>query len=254
MTGGWQVGIDIGGTFTDVVALDPASGELRTAKVATRRDQRVAGLRAALAAVDLAWDQVADLIHGTTMVTNAIIESRLAKVALISTKGFADTIAIGRQNRRYLYRLDLPPKLACQVPADLRFEVAERMDYRGRVLEDLNGSAVDEVVDRVTASGAEAVLQPGEIQQLVQLAREVPMKFPELRDAAGRPMPADIEFAFKDGILALLQIRPFVENKKAQGSQYLSKLDAGLRARGTSRVPLDSVPKAGATETAAVAP
>ena len=66
MTDGWQAGIDIGGTFTDVVAVNPVSGEIRTAKVETRIDDRVAGLLDALAAVGLAWADVADLIHGKT--------------------------------------------------------------------------------------------------------------------------------------------------------------------------------------------
>ena len=102
---------DIGGTFTDVVATNTATSETRSAKVATRSDDRIAGLIAALAAVDLSWQEVADLIHGTTMVTNAIVEGNLAPVALIATEGFSDSLEIGRQNRRHLYRLDLPPKL-----------------------------------------------------------------------------------------------------------------------------------------------
>ena len=120
MNTGWQVGIDIGGTFTDVVAVDPASGAVRAAKVATRADDRLAGLLAAFAAVDLEWADADDLIHGTTMVTNAIVQDDLAEVALVATEGFADTLAIGRQNRRHLYRLDLPPKLPPQVPAARR--------------------------------------------------------------------------------------------------------------------------------------
>jgi N-methylhydantoinase A len=75
MANGWQIGIDIGGTFTDVVAVRPATGAVRTAKVATRIDDRVAGLRAALEAAGLDWADVDDLIHGTTMVTNAIVEN-----------------------------------------------------------------------------------------------------------------------------------------------------------------------------------
>jgi N-methylhydantoinase A len=157
MTGGWQVGIDIGGTFTDVVAVDRASREVRAAKVATRRDDRVSGLRAALAAVDLEWREVADLIHGTTMVTNAIVENDLADVALIATEGFSDTLAIGRQNRRFLYRLDLAPKLAPLVPGERRFEVAERLDHEGRVLNDLSPAAIEDVVRRVVESGVESV-------------------------------------------------------------------------------------------------
>lgn len=157
MTGGWQVGIDVGGTFTDVVALDPTSGEVRTAKVATRRGDRVSGLRAALAAVDLEWREVADLIHGTTLVTNAIVENDLADVALIATEGFSDTLAIGRQNRRYLYRLDLAPKLAPLVPDERRFEVTERLDHEGRILNDLSPEEIEDVVSRVRESGVHAV-------------------------------------------------------------------------------------------------
>ncbi|MFQ5775351.1 MAG: hydantoinase/oxoprolinase family protein [Kiloniellaceae bacterium] len=157
MTNGWRVGIDIGGTFTDVVAVDVTSGEARAAKVATRTDDRVAGLLAALEAVDLDWDEVADLIHGTTMVTNAIVEDDLADVALIATEGFSDTLAIGRQNRRFLYRLDLPPKIAPLVPDERCFEVAERLDHEGRVLRALEPEAVEEAVRRVAESGVESV-------------------------------------------------------------------------------------------------
>ncbi len=157
MTEGWRVGVDIGGTFTDVVATNGASGEVRVAKVETRADDRVASLLAALAAVELDWAEVADLIHGTTMVTNAIVEGDLADVAVIATAGFSDTLAIGRQNRRYLYRLDLPPKIAPLVAEERRFEVAERLDHQGRVLKALDPETVDEVVRRVVESGVEAV-------------------------------------------------------------------------------------------------
>jgi len=157
----WRVGVDVGGTFTDVVALrtgaDGGPREVRVAKVASRRDDPVAGLRAALAAVRLDWDEVADLVHGTTMVTNAIVEDRLAPVALIATEGFGDTLAIGRQNRRYLYRLDLPPKAPPQVPDARRIEVAERLDHQGRVLRPLDPESVAQAVARAAESGAEAV-------------------------------------------------------------------------------------------------
>ncbi len=157
MTGGWQAGIDMGGTFIDVVARNTASGEARSAKVRTRTDDRIAGIRAALAAVDLAWEDVDDLTHGTTMATNAIVEEKLAEVALIATEGFADTLEIGRQNRLHLYRLDLPPKVAPQVPAERRFEVAERLDHKGRTLTPLDPGSVEAAVSAATASGAGAV-------------------------------------------------------------------------------------------------
>ena len=157
MSGGWQVGVDVGGTFTDVVAVNRNGTDTRVAKVRSRSDDRVAGLLDALRAVDLAWPDVDDLIHGTTLVTNAIIEDDLAEVALIATRGFSDTLAIGRQNRRHLYRLDLPPKLAPQVPAELRFEVNERLDHEGRVLEPMDPRSVEEAIRRIDESGATAV-------------------------------------------------------------------------------------------------
>ncbi len=157
MPRGWQVGIDVGGTFTDVIAVQRARGEVRAAKVPSRSDDRIAGLVAALNAVDLTWPDVDDLIHGTTIVTNAIVQGDHAKVALIATRGFGDTLAIGRQNRRHLYRLDLPPKLEPQVPAAHRFEVSERLDHDGRVMTALDPDSVGDAIGRVEASGAEAV-------------------------------------------------------------------------------------------------
>ncbi len=116
MSTGWQVGIDIGGTFTDVVASHSDNGADFQAKVRSRPDDPIASLLAALDAVGVSWGDVDDLMHGTTLVTNAIIEDKLAATALVSTQGFTDTLAIGRQNRRYLYRLDLPPKPEPQIP------------------------------------------------------------------------------------------------------------------------------------------
>ncbi len=153
----WLVGIDIGGTFTDVVAVQPNDGTTRTAKVATRSGDRVSSLLAALSAVGLDWIEVSDLIHGTTMVTNAIVEGHLSKVALISTKGFADTLAIGRQNRRHLYRLDLLPKLTPLVPSERSFEVDERLDHDGRVLQSLADDDIDAVIEKAAASEAKSV-------------------------------------------------------------------------------------------------
>jgi N-methylhydantoinase A len=157
MSDGWQVGIDIGGTFTDVVAFQPSTGNITEAKVRSRPDDPVAGLLAALEAVGVTWDRVDDLMHGTTMVTNAIVEDRLAEVALVATEGFADTLAIGRQNRRHLYRLDSQPKARPQIPEHLRFEIAERLDVHGEVLKPLAAERVDETVRAVADCGVQAV-------------------------------------------------------------------------------------------------
>ncbi len=98
-------------------------------------------------------------------------------------------------------------------------------------------------IREVPASGTEAVLLPDEIEALRQLALEVPRRFPELRDAEGRPAPADIEFGFADGRMALLQMRPFVESRRARGSPMLKALDAGLEARAVRPVDLSLPPE-----------
>lgn len=158
MTGrNWRVGVDIGGTFTDVVAVESASGSTRTAKVRTRRGSPTASLRAAIDALDLAFDDVDAIVHGTTLVTNAIVEDRLAPVALVATEGFADVLEIGRQNRRALYSLSLPPKLAPLVPDTRRFEVRERTAPDGAIRTPLDRKELARVADAIRGAGVESV-------------------------------------------------------------------------------------------------
>jgi N-methylhydantoinase A len=153
----WQVGIDIGGTFTDVVAYNAEACRMMSAKVQSSRGNPIKSLLSALEAIGLTWTEVDDLVHGTTIVTNAIVEGHLARVAFVATKGFADVLAIGRQNRRHLYRLDLPPKLPPQVPSELCFEADERLDHHGAVVESLDEKGVTALVEKVRGTGAEAV-------------------------------------------------------------------------------------------------
>ena len=125
-----SVGVDVGGTFTDLVAV--VDGELVTAKVPSRRARR-RGVAAALAAAGVEAEAVGVLAHGTTVATNALLERRGARTALVTTEGFRDVIEIGRQNRPSLYDLtrDRPPPL---VPRELRFTVRERMGPEGVVV------------------------------------------------------------------------------------------------------------------------
>lgn len=153
----WQVGIDIGGTFTDVVAVNVTSGELRAAKVPSRPDDPVAAILESLTAVDVDVDGVENLVHGTTRVTNAIVEEKLPPVALITTEGFEDTLVIARLRRRDLYRLDVPPRLPPLVPDERRFGVAERIDHNGAVLRPLDEDSLETVIAKVRASGVSTV-------------------------------------------------------------------------------------------------
>ena len=155
--GRWRIGIDIGGTFTDAIAVKLGGGEARTAKVRTRQGDPLASLRAALAALELDWDRVEVLVHGTTLVTNAIVEDRLPAVALVTTEGFADVLAIGRQNRRALYSLSLPPKLPPMVPRHLCLEVRERIGPGGRVKTALDSADLGRVAAELGRSGVSSV-------------------------------------------------------------------------------------------------
>lgn len=153
----WQVGIDIGGTFTDLVALQPTTGEVRSIKVPTQRNDPVASILAALAAAGLSSERVADLVHGTTLVTNAIVEDRIEPVALVATRGFEDVLDIGRAGRQHLYRLDLPPRRAAQVPPERRIGLAERVDHTGKAVLAPGAAAIADVVRQAQAAGVESV-------------------------------------------------------------------------------------------------
>ncbi len=153
----WQVGIDIGGTFTDVIGINVDSGEVRTAKVRSQTGEPIASIVTAYEAIGVGWGNVSDLMHGTTMATNAIVEGNLAPVALVATEGFRDTTAIGRQNRSELYRLHVPPKLPPLVPEYRRLEAIERVGPEGQVLKALSAAEAARVASAVGELGVEAV-------------------------------------------------------------------------------------------------
>jgi N-methylhydantoinase A len=152
-----RLGVDIGGTFTDV-ALE-AAGRRWTAKILTTSTAPergvLAAMQAVLAAAGVAPAQVALVIHGTTLATNALIERKGAKTALITTEGFRDTIEIRHENRfeQYDVNIDLPPPL---VPRRLRFPLRERIDAKGKVLVPLDESAIDGIADRLAAEDVQA--------------------------------------------------------------------------------------------------
>jgi N-methylhydantoinase A len=150
---GARLGVDVGGTFTDLVAL--VDGRLITAKVPTTPRNQARGVVAALRAVGSAVGAVASFVHGSTVATNALLERRGARTALVTTEGFRDVIEIGRQNRPALYDLtrDRPAAL---VPRGLRFTVRERVGRSG-VLVPLDKESVRAAVDACRRAEVEAV-------------------------------------------------------------------------------------------------
>ena len=153
----WEVGTDIGGTFTDIIAIRRDPAETRIAKVPSRPHAPVDAMLEAIEAVGLQKDQVKRFVHGTTRVTNAIVEERLPKVALIATAGFEDVLDIGRYRRRDLYRLDIPPKSPSLVPRELCFGLVERLDHEGNVLKPLEDREIDRLAAWLKQTGVQSV-------------------------------------------------------------------------------------------------
>jgi N-methylhydantoinase A len=157
LTGG-RLGVDIGGTFTDV-ALE-AGGRLFSGKVLTTPEAPeravIDAIRAVLCDAGLAPGDLSIVIHGTTLATNAIIERKGAQTALITTEGFRDTVEIRHENRfeQYDVNIDLPPPL---VPRRHRFVVPERIDAKGRVVIPLDESAVARLAEQLARAGIESV-------------------------------------------------------------------------------------------------
>ncbi len=149
------VGVDIGGTFTDLVL--SADGALRIYKLLSTPDDPARAMLQGLNAVSgERLEALQRIAHGTTVATNAILERKGAKCALITTEGFRDLLLIGRQNRPVLYALhpELPPPL---IPRERCYEVPERLDYTGAVLKPLDLDALDGVLDEIARTGIEAV-------------------------------------------------------------------------------------------------
>lgn len=154
-----RIGVDVGGTNTDICAIDEATGELMVYKLpSSLKDQSqavVGGVRKIVEKYGLNYEDVDRFIHGTTVATNAILESRGARTALITTKGFRDLLEIGRQKRPDLYDLQMD-KAPVLIPRDLRFELTERMNYKGEILEALSDEEILTLIEKLKEKKAEA--------------------------------------------------------------------------------------------------
>jgi N-methylhydantoinase A len=148
-------GIDVGGTFTDLLLQD-RDGSLRLAKVPTTAPNQADGVLAAIAAAGATPAMLDRIIHGTTATTNAVLERKLARVGLITTAGFRDVLELGRRTRPNPY--GLKGSFEPLVPRELRREVAERMDARGGIVTPLDEAAVEREVRALLAAGCESLV------------------------------------------------------------------------------------------------
>lgn len=233
-TGRYRAGVDIGGTFTDLLLLDEDTGEMLIGKVLTTPDDPseavIQGLRTLLTERQLDPATVTAAIHGTTLITNAIIERKGAKTGLLTTQGFRDALEIGREKRYDIYDIFLENP-APLVPRALRREVAERLDETGRVLVPLNRMEVLDVVQSLLRDGVEALavclLHSFRNPAHERLIREVvESEFPTLAlSLSSDVMPEIREFERTSTTAANVYVKPLAR-------RYLTKLREQVRQLG----------------------
>jgi N-methylhydantoinase A len=225
----WQIGVDVGGTFTDLLALDPERGTFRVAKVPSTPEDQSVGFISGLAVLETNLAAVAALVHGTTIATNAVLERKGARCALITTAGFRDVLELGRRTRPNPY--GMTGSFEALIPRDLRAEVPERIDAAGRVLTPLDEMAVRREVHQLRDRGAEALVihfihsyaNPAHEQRCAEIALEIwPNRFVTL----GSDILREVR-EFERGSTAALNgyVQPIV-------SRYLGRLSPNLRAAG----------------------
>ena len=170
------VGIDVGGTFTDIAILE--DGQLKVHKLPSTPDDPSRGILQGIAEAGV---KEADFVHGSTVATNALLEGKGARTALVTTLGFEDVLEIGRQARTELYNLDVDraPALA---PWELRFGLAERVDHTGAIIEDLTPDALETLttllqeahVDAVAVSFLFSFLNPAHEEMVLKALQRLP--------------------------------------------------------------------------------
>jgi N-methylhydantoinase A len=151
-----RIAVDVGGTFTDIIALDETTNTLRLEKVETTPHDPAAGVLQGFRKADARMSAIEYFIHGTTLGLNALLTRTGARVALVTTRGFRDVYELGRTSREPMYDLTYrkPQPL---VPRSLAFEVTERCDFQGNVLTALDREEAVSLARRLSALGVEAV-------------------------------------------------------------------------------------------------
>jgi N-methylhydantoinase A len=222
-----HIGIDVGGTFTDFVILDPASGRLELFKVPSTRPPTegvIAGLRQAMRRLGLKPEEIVRLVHGSTVATNAILEGKWAKTALLTTEGFRDVLEIGRQNRPSLYDLavERPEPL---VPRARRFTLSERLDPQGHVVKPLDTAQLQRLMPMLKGAEALAVcflfsymnpIHEQKVRALLEAELQVPITL------SSEILPEYREYERTATTVMSAALRPVV-------GQYLEDLDRRVR-------------------------
>ena len=227
-----RLGVDIGGTFTDVVLEKdgvPFSTKVLTTYTAPE-NAIIDGMHQVCAKADVTPVQIGQIIHGTTLATNALIERHGAKTALITTKGFRDVIEMRTESRfeQYDLNLNLPDPL---LPRQMRFTVAGRVDANGQILVDMDRAEVEAIVDQIAEGGFESVAV-GLIHSYLnptheQLVRDVlAEKLPDVAvSISSEVSPQMREYERFNTVVANAYIKPLM-------ASYLGRLEDRLNDEG----------------------
>ena len=150
------LGIDVGGTFTDLLYVDKENNTIEFAKVPTSPENQAFGVMDAINKAKLKLNHVKLIVHGTTTTTNALLERKLSKTGMITTKGFKDVIELGRRTRPNSYGMQ--GKFVPIIPRDLRFEVNERVDASGDIITVLDEIEVKKTAEELLKLGCESIV------------------------------------------------------------------------------------------------
>ena len=232
--GGSRIGVDIGGTFTDLVLVDEATGAVSVGKLLTTPKEPAQaveqGVMTLLHEAGRGPASVAALIHGTTLATNALIERKGARTGLLTTAGFRDALEIGREGRYDMYDLFIDPP-APLVPRHLRLEVRERLLADGSVLTPLDAASAREAIAALLAQGVEAIAisllhayrNPAHELELAALVAEMAPGLPVSRSS--EIVPEIREFERTSTTVANVYVMPLM-------ARYLEDLERKIRELG----------------------
>ncbi len=226
---GALAGVDVGGTFTDLVLFDPAAAVVRLAKVPSTLDNQAYGVLAALEEAGVALADIGLIVHGTTTTTNAVLERKLSRTGLITTRGFRDVLELGRRTRPQAY--GMVGRFEPVIPRDLRLEVDERVLADGSVHRPLDAGQVRAAAQALRDAGCEAVVvhflhayaNPAHELKAGEIVREV---WPDAHLTLAHELLSESR-EFERGVTAAVNasVQPLLE-------RYVSRLRDELSSRG----------------------
>ncbi|MER8970098.1 hydantoinase/oxoprolinase family protein [Mesorhizobium sp. M0808] len=232
-TGSVVAGIDVGGTFTDLLLIDGRDGgRVHIAKTPTTVDNQAFGVVSALGATGFPVDGIDLIVHGTTTTTNAVLERRLAKTGMITTRGFRDVIELGRRTRPQAY--GMTGTFVPIIPRNLRLEVSERVEASGAVRIPLDEAEMRAAISQLIAAGCESLVvhflhsyaNPAHERRAAEIAAEL---WPNGYITTGHALLSEAR-EFERGVTASVNasVQPILE-------RYVERLRKELASKGYAR-------------------